>query len=222
MSLYNRGLKKINIESYKPDIFDNFADNIVEDIKSASKEDIDDEYSLNLKKELEEKFAKLEELERQAYERGYEAGEKAGFDMGIKKAEVVINQIENLLEELINLKERYIHESKKKILALSIAIAKKIIEKEIDENQEIMFNILNNAIKKIQRQEKLIITINPSMQAIIEGFRKDIREICPKVVIEIDPNVSKNFVKVESETEEIVIDFENELYEIAKKLEELI
>jgi hypothetical protein len=60
------------------------------------------------------------------------------------------------------------------------------------------------------------------MQNVIERFKGEIKDICPKVIIDIDPNVSKNFIKLESETEEIIIDFEQELYEISKRLSGLI
>lgn len=216
--LSKRFYKDLILSDYRPSTFDIREE--VEYFQEKSEEKHDELYYL--KKELEEKIANIDVLEREAYERGYSVGENAGFEMGLKKAEMLVEKFENLIQELSMLKEDYIRESDRKILALSIAIARKILEKEINEDDQVLLNILHNALKRIERREKIAITINPAIQNIIEKFRKDIKDICPKIIIDIDPNVSKNFIKLESETEEIIIDFEQELYEISKKLSELI
>lgn len=216
--LSKRFYKDLILSDYRPSTFDIREE--VEYFQEKSEEKHDELYYL--KKELEEKIANIDALEREAYERGYSVGENAGFEMGLKKAEMLVEKFENLIQELSMLKEDYIRKSDRKILALSIAIARKILEKEINEDDQVLLNILHNALKRIERREKIAITINPAIQNIIEKFRKDIKDICPKIIIDIDPNVSKNFIKLESETEEIIIDFEQELYEISKKLSELI
>lgn len=232
MSLSKRFSKKMKIENYKPLVFEGLINELkspVEDDSNCCVENTEDTASsvdinqlIELKREIEERISNLDVLERDAYERGYSAGEKAGYEMGIKKAEVVLSQLENLIKELENIKERYILENDKKIVALSIAIARKIIEKEIEESPETLLNMLHNAIKKIERQEKIKITINPAMQEIIERFKRGILDMYPKISVDIDPNVSKDFIKVESDMEEIIINIEEELFEISKKLKELI
>jgi len=232
MSLSKRFSKKMKIENYKPLVFEGLINELkspFEDDSNCCVENTEDTASsvdinqlIELKREIEERISNLDVLERDAYERGYSAGEKAGYEMGIKKAEVVLSQLENLIKELENIKERYIFENDKKIVALSIAIARKIIEKEIEESSETLLNMLHNAIKKIERQEKIKITINPTMQEIIERFKRGILDMYPKISVDIDPNVSKDFIKVESDMEEIIINIEEELFEISKKLKELI
>gem|GEM_PF-3402050 len=232
MSLSKRFSKKMKIENYKPLVFEGLINELkspFEDDSNCCVENTEDTASsvdinqlIELKREIEERISNLDVLERDAYERGYSAGEKAGYEMGIKKAEVVLSQLENLIKELENIKERYIFENDKKIVALSIAIARKIIEKEIEESSETLLNMLHNAIKKIERQEKIKITINPTMQEIIERFKREILDMYPKISVDIDPNVSKDFIKVESDMEEIIINIEEELFEISKKLKELI
>lgn len=215
--LSKRLCKDVVLSNYKPSTFEIKPDEETLKVKEEQKHD----QLYYLKKELEEKIANIDALEREAYERGYSVGENAGFEMGLKKAEMLVERLQSLVEELNMIREDYIRKNEKKILALSVAIARKILEKEI-KDEEVFLNILHNAFKRIERRERITITINPSMQMLIEKFKKDIRDICPKIIIDIDPNVSRDFVKLESETEEIMIDFEQELYEISKKLSELI
>lgn len=221
--LSKRLIKGFNLSNYKPSTFDLEEERVSYDYQVQKNKDEEKNNEMYyLKKELEERIANIEHLEREAYEKGYSVGENAGFEMGLKKAEVVVERFQSLVEELISIKEEYIKRNDRKILALSIAIARKILEKEVKENDEVLLNILHNALKKIERREKITITINPSIQTIIERFKGNIKEICPKIIIDIDPNVRNNFVKIESETEEVIIDFEHELYDISKKLSELI
>lgn len=221
--LSKRLIKGFNLSNYKPSTFDLEEGRVSYDYQVQKDKDEEKNNEMYyLKKDLEERIANVEHLEREAYEKGYSAGENAGFEMGLKKAEVVVERFQSLVEELISIKEEYIKRNDRKILALSIAIARKILEKEVKENEEVLLNILHNALKKIERREKITITINPSIQTIIERFKGNIKEICPKIIIDIDPNVRNNFVKIESEKEEVIIDFEHELYDISKKLSELI
>lgn len=230
MSLSKRLLKNIIIENYKPLNFSKMIaahDYIVEEQSvlndvSETLADFDINQFVELKREIDEKIENLAVLERDAYEKGYLAGEKTGYEIGIKKAETVIEQLNKLISELEEIKEKWILENSKKIIALSIAIAKKIIEKEVAESPETFITIINNAIKKIEKQEKLKLTINPTMVETINRFKKELLESCSKIVINIDPHVSKNFVKIESEKEEVIINFDEELYEISNKLSELI
>lgn len=230
MSLSKRLLKNLIIENYKPLNFEDMVVNQDYNIEEQSElnsvteaiEGLDINQLIELKREIDGKIENLAVLERETYEKGYLAGEKDGYEMGIKKAETVIDQLDKLIDELKEIKEKWILENNKKIVALSIAIAKKIIEKEITESPEAFLTIISNAIKKIERQEKLKLTINPAMQETINRFRKEWLESYSKIVVDIDPHVSKDFVKIESETEEIIINFDEEIYEISKKLSELI
>ena len=233
MKLFSKNfVEKLKIEHYKPLVFEKKAESvdfINENNLEKNTKDIDNTTNnvdltqiIELKREIEKRISNLDALERDAYEKGYAAGEKAGYEMGIKKAEVIICQLENLVKELENIKERYILENDKKIIALSLAIARKIIEKEIKEDPQTLLNMLHNAIKKIERQERIKITINPTMQEVIERFKRGVLELYPKITVDIDPNVSKDFIKIESDTEEIIVNIEEELFEISKKLKELI
>ncbi|NTV43841.1 MAG: hypothetical protein HGA63_11135, partial [Syntrophobacteraceae bacterium] len=49
-------------------------------------------------------------IEREAYEKAFTAGEKAGFEMGEQKAQVLIEKVEALINELVTLKKTIVKE----------------------------------------------------------------------------------------------------------------
>lgn len=225
MKLLSKSLqKKVVLNSYRPNVFniEPLEPQEIQGEELVEKKEVVIAEENNLQKDIEERLAKIELLEREAFEKGYSAGEKAGFEMGIKEAEVIIEKLVALLEELERLKENYLKESEKKILAIALAVARKIIEKEIKESDEVILNIVRNGVKKMERRERLIVTINPIMQNIIEKLKGDLSELCQRVIIDIDPNINEGMVKLESDTEEVIINFEEELSEIAKKLSSLL
>ena len=65
--------------------------------------------------------------ERDAYARAYASGEKAGFEMGEQRAQVLLDKVEGLLRELTTLKSTIIKEVEPQCIELALSMARKIM-----------------------------------------------------------------------------------------------
>jgi len=151
----------------------------------------------------------IEEIQRQAYEEGFASGEKAGFAEGEQRAEVLINRLEKIIEELTNLKEDLIKKLEPQVVDLAIAIARKIIMEEINTRPEVVVTIVKEALKKLHRMGTITIKINPALQELFMKKKSELLDIHKDIVFDVNSKVSLAGPVVVSETEEVVTEIES-------------
>ncbi len=86
------------------------------------------------------------DIERDAYEKAFAQGEKAGMEMGKKKAEPVIDNFYRTIEELSALKAKIYQESENELVILASCIARSILHQELTTNQEVTIGIVKAAL----------------------------------------------------------------------------
>jgi len=133
-------------------------------------------------------------IEQDAYEKGFIQGEKDGFELGEKKANKVIENIEKLFDEMSSLKQEILKQHEKEILDLTFTIAEKIVHHltKFDEGgvKEAVFNALNLAIEK----SKIVLNVNPEDYDYIEELRPDLfkkyKEL-KSITVTSDPSITR-------------------------------
>ncbi|WP_252231535.1 FliH/SctL family protein [Clostridium sp. ZBS15] len=110
-------------------------------------------------------------LEKEAYEKGYEEGLKNGYDDGYKKAydenidlakaksQEIIDKAEDVLRSANENYAKYLEDKKSDILKLSLEIAKNILRKELG-HEDSMNLLVEEAIQLSKDEENLIIKCN--------------------------------------------------------------
>lgn len=164
----------------------------------------------------------IEEIEREAYERGFEAGEKAGLAMGEEKARVILERIENLLKDLMTLRQRILADLRGQIIELALSIARKIILQEIKTDPEIVVNMTKEAIMRIERTGPVTIKISPSLYNLFMRLKPDLQNLHDDLIIDVDPSISAYGSLVIGPQEEVSTDVDEQLRNIIKELGERI
>ncbi|MGB9715112.1 MAG: FliH/SctL family protein [Thermodesulfovibrionales bacterium] len=159
---------------------------------------------------------KLEVIEREAYEKGFEAGEKAGFSIGEQKVSILIEKLESMLKEIHSLKEQILKELEPEILELALSIARKILIKELKTNPEEIIEMTKEALKKLTRTGQIIIKINPSLYNLFMKHKPEIYEIHQDIVFDTDPSVSHSTIIAPKE--EIVTDIDEQLKNLIRDI----
>ncbi|GBE01170.1 flagellar assembly protein H [bacterium BMS3Bbin06] len=160
----------------------------------------------------------LETLERDAYERGYAAGEKTGFEVGQRKADLLLEGLEHIIQDLRSLKDEILKSVEPKVFKLSVGIARTIIRDEIGQHPEHIITIIRDALRKMERQGRIVIRINPAINELIDKHRAEILSIHPEITFEVDPTVSPAGPVVSGPAEEVLTDCE---VQMANLLEDL-
>ncbi len=158
------------------------------------------------------------EIEREAYERGYEAGERAGYSIGEKKASMLIERLEATITELEELKGKVLSRLEPEVFNLSVAIAKKIIRDEIRQNPEVILNLIKAAMERMQRRGTITIKINPAIKELIEKNKPEILALHGNTRFETEPSLPPSGPLVTGTEEEVVTDVERLLSNLLEDL----
>ncbi len=113
-------------------------------------------------------------IERDAYEKGFRAGESAGFEFGRKKAETLFQGLAHILDELANLRDRLYRSCEKEIIDLIIAIARKVVHRELETKREIVVDLVREALKASVAGGEIVIRLNPEDLKIMSEYREEL------------------------------------------------
>ena len=164
----------------------------------------------------------LEEIEREAYEKGFSAGQSAGFEIGQQNVLLLIQRLEKALADVANLHQRELQRLEKQILDLSFTIARKIVMQELITNPDIITDIVREALTKLQKTGGVIIRIHPSLHEIFLKNNPKLLSINPNISFELDAKAPLYGVEVIGPEESIITDiqeqFKNILQDIGVKL----
>ncbi len=157
-------------------------------------------------------------IERDAYAKGFATGEKAGFEMGEQKAQVLLDKVETLINELTTLRQKIVKEVEQQCLELSVSIARKIIIKELTVNPEEIVRMTKEALLKLERSGQITIKVNPILYEFFTRHKPDLLAIHPDIVFDADPSVSQYGAVVMGPMEDVVTDVDEQIKNLIKDL----
>lgn len=164
---------------------------------------------------------RIEAIEREAYERGFAAGEKAGFEFGRQKAEVLFNGIEGLLNELASFKPSLFAKCEKEMAELCLAVAKKVIHRETAIKEDGVLDCLKAAMRSVVAGGEIAIKVNPKDLDIVNSNRTELARFCGGVKgmsVESDASLTRGGAVITTNFGEIDATIETALMEIEEKL----
>ncbi|MEJ8554401.1 FliH/SctL family protein [Tepidibacter sp. Z1-5] len=124
-------------------------------IETANKEYENIISSANEKAKLE-----LDKHKQEGYQKGYEEGFEYGQQKSIDKYEAEIDEAINIKNNVIQWKKDQIDKLEKDIIDLVINSVDKIIKVKLEENDEIILNLIKEALNKLTFTEKLIVRVS--------------------------------------------------------------
>lgn len=150
-------------------------------------------------------------IEREAYERGYQAGEKAGFEMGLQKAGVVLGKMETALRELTALRDGLARRLEAQCMQIAVSMAKKIVMQEIGAKPDILVAMAREALTKIERAGKITIRIHPALKDLFAAKKPVLLAVHPDIVFDVDPSLPQFGAVVVGPAEEVVTNLDEQI-----------
>ena len=125
-----------------------------------------------------------------------------GYEEGIAKAQNDISKLAAAIEKFLNAKDEMYNEIAPKILDISMEVAKKIIKQELETNQDLLIEIIKDALSKLTKNEKqILLKVSPTdrdyVKLNIENILAQL-QIEAKVTVQQDMTLSKGSVIVET------------------------
>jgi flagellar assembly protein FliH len=162
-----------------------------------------------------EQQAQLAALERDAFTKGYAQGERAGVEVGGKRAEAMLRRLAQTLEELSGLRDTMVRQTERELVQLAVAIARRILQREVSVDPELTAALAHIALERLGGATPATVRLHPDDYATVTSghampFGGRQVEILP------DPSVARGGCVVESAFGSIDASVDAQIDEIAR------
>ena len=169
----------------------------------------------------EEKLA----LQQQAYEEGF----AQGYEEGIQKANVAMQQaLQTANETMIHAQENakaYIDSQEAVILELALTATERILNKVLEHDEEAFVSIVKRGLKEAREMKEIKLYVSTEYHAIVSKNRDELAEMFP-VDVPFMIFINEDLVNTESYIEtnhgRIVVSIDTQLNELRLKLREIL
>src|ERR1700720_1933309 len=158
-----------------------------------------------------------EQKTREAHAAGVREGEAAGRSRAAAELQPVVERLARAMDELANLRGRLRSEAEADLVKLALAIARRVLRRELAIDPEALHGLVLAALEKLQAQEICRVKVHPSHAALVTAF---LRQIVTGAAVEIIPAPSREPGGIVFETARGNLDasVESQLQEIERGL----
>ena len=137
-------------------------------------------------------------IERDAFTKGYAQGERADVEASATRGDAMLRRLAETLDELGSLRAELIHKSERQVVRLAIAIAARVIHREITLDSELLVVMARVALDRLGDTSSATIRLHPQDHAAALAVR-GVTLSTESVSVVADPNVSRGGCLVESD-----------------------
>jgi flagellar assembly protein FliH len=165
--------------------------------------------------------AKLADLEKEAYQKGFEQGQRDGLAIEEKQMADKARRLETLLTGLSCLKARIVAETEKELLELAIGIAKCILHAEVKIDPQVIERTLRAASTLVVDRSRMRILINPADMEAVKDLLPEFAVTTKGAKLEIaeDPTIERGGCILETGFGRINATIESQLATLQTELE---
>ena len=139
---------------------------IVQEIERSPEPEKDSEQLYRTK--LLELERRTQEIEKEAYGKGFSQGEKDGFEYGQKAVQVIKSQLERIAENMEALPTKVFQDYRDWLIQTSIRIARQIVKREVQVSPEIVADTVKTLLEEAEEHSTLTVYLNPNDLELIE------------------------------------------------------
>ncbi len=154
----------------------------------------------------------------QAYQKGFaeglREGENTGFEQGTQKIEPLVSSIRDALIQLGRIREETYQHIEKEVVELALAIAQKVICREITTDKETVLCVAKEALAKVDDPGKIKIKMSPSDLQFINETRYQLSNLVSdidNVTFEAEESIQSGGCVIETDLGEIDARIERQL-----------
>jgi len=105
--------------------------------------------------------ARLASLEREAFAKGYEQGERAGAEAGAKRAEAMLRRLAETIQELAEVRRTMVKQTERQMVQLALAISRRILRREVAIDSDLTVTMARVALERLGDSTAITIRLNP-------------------------------------------------------------
>jgi len=152
---------------------------------------------------LREAQGRAESVEREAYDKAYAAGEKAGLALGQKRAEQILESMEHALRQAETESAHMRRSCVDAVVEIAQVIVERLMGEVIAEQKEALFHAATRASEQLPDISGLKLAVHPDDY---QTFERLIKEEHPDWRLYMDGNVAQGTCRLMSKHQDALID----------------
>jgi flagellar assembly protein FliH len=170
---------------------------------------------------LREAEREAQQIKEEASAAGFAAGEQAGFEAGQQRLERLLQQLGQALQAVAELRSRIFAQSEHELLELVLAIAKKVLHREVSINRDGIVPLVRAGINRVSQRQEIHLKVHPSDVLFTVSCKAHLLSCLDGVetiLFEEDDSVPPGSCMVETPAESVDLRWDEQLEEIAARL----
>lgn len=163
----------------------------------------------------------IEQRLETARRQGFEAGETAGRQSLVGQVEAMQLKLARSIEELTGARPRYRREAEQDVVALALAVARRILHRELTVAPEALLGLVKAALDKIEAREVHQVRVSPSDAAMVRQFFEKMG-LPQRVEVIADANLGAGSVSIETSRGLLDASVDTQLAEIERGFADLV
>lgn len=159
---------------------------------------------------------RLAAIEREAFAKGYEQGERAGAEAAATRAEAMLRRLAQTIEELADLRRTMIRGTEQEMVRLALAIARRIVRREVAVDSTLTLSFARVALDRLGDATAVTIRLHPDDCAAIGCQPAGLGSA--NVSVTPDAGVPRGGCRVESDFGFVDASLDAQFHEIAQAL----
>ena len=159
----------------------------------------------------------LAALEREAFAKGYQSGERAGAEAGAKRAEAMLRRLADTLEELGEVRRTMVRHTERQMVQLALAIAKRVVRREVTIDQDLTLTLARVALDRLGDSMSVTIRLNPDDFHATAARHED-HFAGSHVTVVADAAISRGGCRVDSDFGYVDASVDAQFHELARAL----
>lgn len=164
-----------------------------------------------------EQNARLAALEREAFAKGYEQGERAGAEAAAQRGEAILRRLTQTVEELTTLRAKMIHQTERQMVQLALAVARRVVHREVSLDQDLLIAMARVALDRLGDSAQVTIRLHPEEYE-ATGAARVAHLTSAHVTVVPDARVPRGGCRLESNVGALDAGVDAQLQEIAHAL----
>lgn len=164
-------------------------------------------------------------IQREAFENGFSQGERAGRKLAEQAMEETLKALQEAVAQLDSILQDTRGELSLEVVRLALAVARKILQREVSLEQDTVLQIVKAALSKARVREDVILRVNPmDLETVLEAkgdLIRDMEEV-RSIKVEADETVERGGALVECSMGELDLRLERQFREIEQAFQRLL
>jgi flagellar assembly protein FliH len=172
-------------------------------------------------KAVEAHSTEVEQRVQTAHQTGYAAGLAAGTQQATERMQPVLASFAAMIQELSQLKKQYRHSAEASTVGLALAVARRILYREIAADPEAVLGLVKAAFDKCNARETHRLVVSPADLAVIREHAPRLG-FPPALEITSDPKLPRGSAIFETSRGDLDASADTQLLEIERGFTDII